>query len=207
MTEEEIDKVEAQIAIKARKREEEALAKFAKGPIPKLDWQMDRILEDVLSRIASIRAGVAPEAFGSYTRDELARVLSTATYCRYGTWHIMRERALEEPADADIENYAQTRVARCWTPQFGHWRQIVTALGEYLYEAAVFAKSLNPASTAARLYLRAWHIIEILSNRNNGYSEATANEALAIVRLERVAVERLWVDAAFAALPPFKKAE
>ena len=33
----------------------------------------------------------------------------------------------------------------------------------------------------------------------------TKDEAIAIIRLERVASERLWVDAQFAALPPFRK--
>jgi len=207
MTEEEADKAAAKLVAEDKKKEEKALEKFKKGPVPKLDWMMDRLIEELLSRIATVRSGEAPEAIGGYTRDELARTLATRTYCEYSTRRFMREFALKESADANPGYYSHTVLARCWTPQFGHWRQLVTALLEYLHEAAIFAKHVNPSSTAARLYLRAWRIANTVYTRDDGYSQATPDEALAIIRLERVAVERLWVDAAFAALPPFRKAE
>ena len=207
MTEEEVDKVAAKLEAENGKKEAKALEKFKSGPVPKKDWMMDRLIEEMLSRIATIRSGAAPQALGGFTRDELARILSTATYCKYSMRRFMREFALKESVSANPAYYSQTAEARCWTPQFGHWRQLVTALSEYLHEAAIFAKHVNPASTAARLYLRAWRIANTVYTRDDGYSQATPDEALAIIRLERVAVERLWVDAAFAALPPFRKAE
>ena len=206
MTEEEVEKASAKLEAENAKKEAKALEKFGKGPVPKLDWMMDRLIEEMLSRIATIRSGAAPEAIGSYTRDELARILSTRTYCEYGMQRFMRDFALKSSADANPAYYSQSAVARCWTPQFGHWRQLVTALVEYLHEAAIFAKHVNPASTAARLYLRAWRIANTVYTRDEGYSQATPSEALSMVGLERVATERLWVDVEFAALPPFKKA-
>ena len=53
----------------------------------------------------------------------------------------------------------------------------------------------------------AWRIAKQIEGRAGGYSCATQDEALSIVRLERVAADRLWVDAQFAALPPFRKAK
>lgn len=205
MTEKEVEIVAARLAEEDKVHEAEALAKFKRGPVPKLDWMMDQLIEEMLARIALIRSGKAPDALGGYTGDELARIFSTQTYCEYGTHRLIRSAALEVPFDAKVGHYSATDVNRCWTPQFGHWRQLVTALSEYLHEAAIFAKHVNPASTAARLYLRAWRIVNQVYTRANGYSQATPTEALKVLKLERVAAERLWIDAAFAELPPYKK--
>ena len=207
MTEEEADKAAAKLDAEDREKEAKALEKFKKGPVPKLDWMMDRLIGEMLSRIATVRSGAAPDPIGGYTRDELARMLASKTYCEYFTRRFMREYARKSSADADPGYYSQTIEARCWTPQFGHWRQLVTALIEYLHEAAIFAKHVNPASTAARLYLRAWRIANAVYTRADGYSQATPDEALSIIRLEKVAADRLWIDAQFAALPPFKGAK
>ena len=207
MTEEEAKKAAEKIEAENRKKEAAALEKFKNGAVPKLDWTMDRLIEEMLSRIATVRSGAAPDALGGFTRDELARILSTKTYCEYKMLRFLRDFALKESVDAHPAFYSQATRTQCWTPQFGHWRQLVTALSEYLYEAAIFAKHINGNSSAARLYLRAWRIVNTIFTRNEGYSQATPGEALSIVGLERIATERLWVDVEFAALPPFKKAE
>ena len=206
MTEEEVDKAAARLEAENNKKEARALEKFNKGPVPKLDWMMDQLIEEMLARVATIRSGSAPDALGGFTRDELARILSTRTYCEYGMQSFMRNFALKAQPDAHPAHYSQSAVARCWTPQFGHWRQLVTALIEYLHAAAILAKHINPASSAARLYVRAWRIASTVFSRDKGYSQATRSEALAIVGLERVAADLLWADIEVDALPPFKKA-
>ena len=64
---------------------------------------------------------------------------------------------------------------------------------------------VSASSTAARLFLRAWRIALRIEDYAKNYGCATRDQALSIVRLERVAADRLWVDVQFAALPPFRK--
>ena len=207
MTEEEFAKIEKELENKARKAEEAALKAFAKGPVAELEWTMNDLTEHLLERIVTIRSGEAPEAFGGFSLDTLARTLATKTYCTFRTLRVSKELALQLPAGTDFSRFTFTTTGFCWTPQFGLWRKMVTALMEYLHEAAIFAKHVNPSSTAARLYLRALMIARRLYARNSGYSEATKDEALSIINLEKVAADRLWVDAQFAALPKYKKAK
>ena len=208
MTEEEIASIEDDIENYNDAREKEALAKFNKGPVPKMKWVMNRALECLLDCIAAVKSGKAPDGqLGPYMSDELARVLSTRTFLSYEGLSLDENAAIEADSDTSFEDVSDDCTITSWTPEFGLWRKVVTALGEYLYAAAVLAKSVNAASTAARLYLRAWRIVKRIECRGEGYSCATQDEALAIVRLEHVASDRLWVDAQFAALPPFKKAK
>lgn len=205
MSEDEIFDIESDIENYNDELQKAAQAEFDKGPIPKMKWTMEKTLERLLSRVAAVRSGIAPSELGSYTRDELARIIATKTFLEYEGLSLDEDAAKEAESNTCFEDVSNDCTIASWTPAFGQWRQIVTALGEYLYSAAVFAKSVNPSSTAARLFLRAWRIVKQLQGR--GYAYAFKDEALAIVRLERVAVDRLWVDAQFAALPPFKKAK
>jgi len=208
MTEDKIVSLEIEIEDYNREQAEKALAKFKKGPVPKMKWVMEQLLECLLGCIAAVKSGKAPDGqLGDYMSDELARILTTRTFLSYGGLSLDENAAIEADSDTCFEDVSDDCSIASWTPEFGQWRKIVTALGEYLYAAAIFAKSVNAASTAARLYLRAWRIVQRIEKRGDGYSNATSDEALAIVRLERVASERLWVDAQFAALPPFKKAK
>lgn len=83
------------------------------------------------------------------------------------------------------------------------WVRLVKAFRKYLYAAATFAKSIN--STAARLYLRAWLIVRDLELGLEPFTSDLISEedAQRLVRLERVATERLIVDAEYAAIPDF----
>jgi len=207
MTEEEIARIEDETEDYNLKQMKAAREKFNKGPVPKLKWTMNHLLERLLECIAVVKSGAAPDGqLGSYMRDELARVLSTRAYLSCEGLSLDENAAMEAESGTSLEDVTYDCVLLSWTSEFGLWRKVVTALSEYLYEAAVFAKSVNAASTAARLYLRAWRIVRQIDDRNAGYSCASQDEALAITRLERVASERLWVDAQFVALPPFKKA-
>ena len=203
MTEDEIRDIENDIESYNNELEKAAQAKFSKGPIPKMKWVMGQVLDRLLSRIAAVKSGMAPGEFGSYMSDELARILSTKTFLEYEGLSLDEDAAIEAESNTHFEDVSNDCTIALWTPEYGRWCKILTALGEYLYSAAVFAKSMNPSSTAARLYLRAWRIVQRIDNR--GYAYAFKDEALAIVRIERVAADRLWVDAQFAALPPFKK--
>ena len=208
MTESEIASIENEIADYNSEQEEKALAKFNKGPVPKMKWVMGQALECLLGCIAAVRSGKPPEGqLGSYMSDELARILATRTFLSYEGRSLDENAAIEADSETCFEDVSNDCIIASWTPEFGRWRKIVTALDEYLYAAAVFAKSVNAASTAARLYLRAWRIARRIKDHSGHYRCARQDEALAIVRLERVASERLWVDAQFAALPPFKKAK
>ena len=209
MTEKEIENIEKEIEEYNKEREKEALAEFRKGSISDMKWFMEHLLNSLLDSIAELKSGkVSDEWLGPFELDELTRLLSTRTFVSYEGLSL-EDRSMAEDADSDasIEEVASDCTITSWTPEFGLWRKVVTALEEYLYAAAVIAKSVNAASTAARLYLRAWRIVKRIKNRDDGYSCATQDEALAIMRLERVASDRLFIDAQFAALPPFKKAK
>ena len=200
MTENEIDEIQSEIDDCNAISYGEARAAFKKGPIPKMKWVLEELLGCLLRRIATVRAGDAPEAFGGYMGDELARVLATKTFLEYAGRAI--DRAAAEAADSGTDSAAVTYdcVMVDMTDEYEVWLKILSSLDMYLHEAAVLAKAVNPSSTAARLYLRAWRFIKPIKDR--GYAQR--DEALAILRLERVAADRLWVDAQFAALPPFK---
>ena len=209
MTEEEIKNIEKEIEDYNKEREKEALAEFRNSSVPDMKWFMEHLLNSLLDSIAELKSGkVSDEWLGPFELDELTRLLSTRTFVSYEGLSL-EDRSMAEDADSDasIEEVASDCTITSWTPEFGLWRKVVTALEEYLYAAAVIAKSVNAASTAARLYLRAWRIVKRIKNRDDGYSCATQDEALAIMRLERVASDRLFIDAQFAALPPFKKAK
>ncbi len=208
MTDDEVSSAEDEIEDYNRKREEEAREKFAKGPVPKMMWVMGQALERLLDCIAAVRSGKAPDGeLGPYMRDEIARILATRTYLEYDGLAIDDDAVAEAESGTYFEDVSYGCSITDWTQEFGQWCKIVTALEEYLYAAAVLAKSVNASSTAARLYLRAWRIVRQIKTRGDGYSCAQKEEALSIVRLERVASDRLWTDAQFAALPPFRKAK
>ena len=205
MTRKEITQVEAEIAKYNSARQKEAEEKFRKGPVPKMKWMMGQILERLLGRLALVKSGKAPDELGSYTRDELARILATKTCVEHDCLSLNLSAAVDAEPGTSLEDVSYFNTVSAWTPEFGRWRQIVTALGEYLHAAAVFAKSANASSTAARLFLRAWRIALRIEDCAKSYGCATRDQALSIVRLERVAADRLWVDVQFAALPPFRK--
>ncbi|MBO7482881.1 MAG: hypothetical protein J6U17_03210 [Kiritimatiellae bacterium] len=203
----EIEEFKSQISDYNDRCEAKAQEKFAKGPVPKMEWMINHLLEAILERIAAVRSGTAPDELGSYLADELARVLATKTYCEYEGLSLDEELVAKADCAVSYKEVASECTVLAWTPTFGLWRRLLAALGEYLREAAVFAKSVNASSTAARMFLRAMRLVGRIDARSRDYGEAWESEAIAIVRLERVASERLWVDAQFAALPPFRKQE
>jgi hypothetical protein len=204
MTENEILSIEMEIEDYNNEQRQKAIEEFKDGPVPKMRWTMNYVLKRLLEHIADVRSGDAPEGFGEYMRDELARILSTRTFLEYDGLSLNEDAAKEADSNTSFEDVSNDCFITGWTEEYGEWCKIATALVTYLHEAAILAKSVNPSSTAARLYLRAWRIASMANGRGAYCCHANKDEALAIVRLERVASERLWVDVQFAALPPFK---
>ena len=188
--------------------EEAARKKYAKGPIPKMRDGIVYLANRILHNLKSVREGSAPDALGAFTLDSLARILSTRTWLEFDGWSADDLIDMDNPETVimDPEDVLVHAPVVAWTDEYGEWDKLTIALQKYVYEAAVFAKSLN--STAARLYMRAWLT---LNNEDDPfgilpYIAYDPEDALKVVRLLRVAEERLHVDAALAALPKFKPA-
>ena len=188
--------------------EEAARKKFAKGPIPKMRDEIVYLANCILHNLKSVREGSAPDTLGAFALDSLARILSTPTWLEFEGWGF-EDTAADDPevVDEEPENVMSRSLVLAWTEEYDEWRKLASALRKYLYEAAVFAKSLN--STAARLYLRAWLTLraDVQPEEIFAYTLCSPEDALKVVRLVRVAEERLRVDAALAALPKFKPAK
>ncbi len=203
------DAAEALAAERNAPLEEAARKKFAKGPIPKLRDEIVYLANCILHNLKSVREGSAPNALGAFTIDSLARILSTRTWLEFEGWSADDNVDMDnpEPIDMDLEDVVVRAPVVAWTDEYDEWCKLARALRTYLYEAATFAKSLN--STAARLYMRAWLTLKSDSQRAElyYYNLCPPEEALKVVRLLRVAEERLCVDAALAALPKFKPAK
>ena len=187
--------------------EEVARKKFAKGPIPKLRDEIVYLANCILHNLRSVREGSAPDGLGAFALDSLARILSTPTWLEFDGWGF-EDTAADDPevVDKEPEEVMVRSLVLVWTDEYGEWRKLAKALRAYLYDAAVFAKSLD--STAARLYLRAWLTLgaDIQPQEIFSYTLCAPEDALKVVRLLRVAEERLRVDAALADLPKFKPA-
>ena len=188
--------------------EEAARKKYAKGPIPKMRDEIVYIANRILHNLKSVREGSAPDALGAFTLDSLARILSTRTWLEFDGWSADDLIDMDNPEaiDMDPEDVLVRAPVIAWTDEYDEWCKLAKALRAYLYESATFAKSLN--STAARLYMRAWLTLKSDSQRAElyFYNLCPPEEALKVVRLLRVAEERLRVDAALADLPKFKPA-
>ena len=191
--------------------EKAARTKFAKGPIPKERDQIVYLTNSILMKLASVRNGSAPDAFGSFALDSLARILSTCTCLMFDGWSVDSRDDdtdyMDDTEDVDVKpkDILVPATLFAGTDEFNEWAKLVAALKEYLYDAATFAKSLK--STSARLYLRAWLTLNWDDDPIEGdlpYATYSQEDALKVVRLLRVAGSRLRVDAELADLPKFK---
>ena len=168
---------------------------------------IDYLLGRVTQCFRCMRQGVLPEMPLKDAADVLVQVLSTPAYLVFrgcGVDDFVSENELDDAGKyvGIPEDLLVKCTVEAWTDEFGLWENLVKALGEYLYMAATVAKAAN--STAARLYLRAWQILQERSAREKGFYELRPEEAQRLVNLETVAYDRLWVDMQLAALPKFK---
>ena len=79
--------------------------------------------------------------------------------------------------------------------------EFISTFEEYLYTAAVFAKSIG--SAAVRPYLLAW---DLSTQTSSSFARLRLlpDEALRLANFEKAASKLLWLDAAIANLPKFK---
>lgn len=179
-----------------------ALEEFNKGPVPKMKAEMEQILEELLERLYIVKCGKVPDTFPPFSHDALIRILCTQTYLEYPSLSF-DEVAAEDNPHGTFEDVSNEALTLAWTPEHGLRCKVVTALQEYLYSAAILAKHLNPASPAATTYLRARRITSSVFDDYESYCHAAVNQAVTILRLERVATGHLADDLMFAALPAF----
>ncbi len=200
MTDQEIEKASKSIDDYNIKVAEEALAEFAKGDMSEKVWEVGYLTEEVTERLNAVRSGNAPEQFGPFEEDMLARALATELFCRADGQYLDKKRS---KASTDGKPVIHVCPLRIRTDALDKWSQLVLVLCEYLRTAAALAKSVCSDPAASHFYLRAWHIANDVATRTRGMECATADEALAIVRLHRRGCDRLWTDIAYRDLPPF----
>ena len=129
MTEDEIEFREDQISDYNNEQEKEARAKFNKGPVPKLKWVMERLLDCLIGCIAAVKSGKAPDGqLGDYMSDELARIIATQTFLSYGGLSLDENAAKEAGPNTCFEDVLNSCTIFSWTQEFGQWRKIFTAV-------------------------------------------------------------------------------
>ena len=107
MTGNEIASLENEIEDYNRGQEEKSLAKFKKGPVPKLKWVMELLLECLLGCIAAVKSGKAPDGqLVDYMSDELTRILATRTFLSYGGLSLDENATIEAGEVTDFAGWA-----------------------------------------------------------------------------------------------------
>ena len=163
--------------------------------------QCHRLTDETAKRYALIMKGKAPFAFGEFDRDVVARILNTDVYVNYDGYEFDTSvdlGTIECWQDAAVDVSYTFMAEETWD----RWG-FIEAYRKYMYTAAAFAKSIG-ADHAMRLYLRACGIMDRVIEHDRAHAWYSAEEALHVVNLERVATERLWVDVEAAKLPKFK---
>lgn len=195
-----------------RKEEANALADFYAGPVPEIMRSASRARDHMLRNIELVEQGKAPQSLADFNREDMVEMLHAQTYVEYqGSW-IAAEKGPEE-FDSRVEylkyciEKQKEEAEGSWTitskpDEYKSWLALLRDFKRYLHSAAALAKAIG--SSSARLYLRAWKIIE---DSWNSYLELqlelSEEEAQTVMRLERVAAERLQIDLLYAELKPY----
>ena len=195
-----------------RDAEKKALEAFLAGPASELAPVIQGVRDVLEGRLACVREGKAPAPLADYPANEMVRALSTRTYTKYMGRCVPDGFEDEDSHDIDIATLRGevTPFEFSALPKLhDEWQEMVKEFAAYLHAAAVFAKSI--ASASARLYLRAWLILDATIDLDDDFSfypwqELSADEAQQVVRLERLATRRLKVDVLLAGLPAFAPA-
>lgn len=195
-----VEEIQREIDYENEEAKAAAQAEFTLKTGEELRAQCHRLTEEVAQRYAAVMKGESPRAFGGYDRDEIARILNTDTYIYYNGYEI--DTSLE-PKSIDYWESGTIGVSlSCEAEEAWDRYVFIEAYSKFLHTAAAFAKSTG-ALHAMRLYLRAWGVVNIAFDPTPYDRELSADEALRIVNLERVATERLWVEVEAAKLPKF----
>lgn len=196
------------------KAKETALATFNAGPVPGIMRSAYRARSHMLSNIELVERGKAPEGLADFNREDIVEMLHTQTYAMYRAKFIVNDKEPEEFSSySDYLKYCletqefspKTYETYLETEEYKSWLALFDDLRRYLHSAAALAKAIG--SSAARLYLRAW---KIMNDSLDGceYSlvqtELTEAQAQTIMRLERVAAELLQIDLLYVELKPYE---
>lgn len=198
MTEEEI---QSEIDYENEEAQKDAQEEYTRKTGKELRAQCHRMTSETAKRYALIMKGESPLAFGEFDRDVVARILNTEPGIYYDGYE------LDTSVDLSKIKYWKEGVSdvSCDCEAEESWDRwgFIEAYRKYMYTAAAFAKAIG-AVHAMRLYLRACGIVDRQIKREDIRAWYSAEEALHVVNLERVATERLWVDVEAAKLPKFK---
>ena len=178
----------------------DAAAEFTRKTGAEMQKRCSELTQETAARYAQIMRGEAPLEFGAYDSDDIARILATDTIIVCTGYRFDKAADIAKAkywTDAAVETSFYFGADESWDRA-----AFVDAYEKYLYTAAAFAKSIG-ADHAMRLYLRAWGLVHgALVGQN--HDKLDADSALRVVRLERIATSRLWVDVEAARLPAFK---
>ena len=158
------------------------------------------LTRETARRYEQVMAGRAPDAFGEYDRDDIARILNTDMSIEYTCYALDMSPGKEvgdDWRDGAIEVEESFRPDEDWDRT-----AFIEAFEKYLYTAAAFAKSIG-ATIAMRFYLRAWGLV---NSTKIGFErlKLDPDESLRVVQFERAAGLNLWIDVEAAKLPRFK---
>ena len=198
MTEEEI---QSEIDYENEEARNEAQEEYTRKTGNELRAQCHRLTDETAKRYALIMKGESPLAFGEFDRDVVARILNTDPNIYYDGYELDTSVDLGKIRywkDGTVGVSCDCEAEESWD----RWG-FIEAYRKYMYTAAAFAKAIG-ADHAMRLYLRACGIVDRRIKWVKYYDCYSAEDALHIVNLERVATERLWVEVEAAKLPKFK---
>ena len=196
------------------KSRNKAMRVFKAGPVPSCMYGSVFARDFMLRNIERVESGQAPETLADCDRAAVVEMLHAQTYVEY-----MGKSLPEVKDEKEFDNYFSylqecmkaLRHEGVWTGQmieetdeYRKWVALFCDLRQYLHSAAALAKAIG-SSAAARLYLRAWKILD--DAESDEYErfqpELTTDEAESVLRLEHVAASLLQVDILYAKLQPY----
>lgn len=206
--------VNKEVADFNRKSRRKAMAAFKAGPVPSCMYGSAFARNHMLRNIELVESGQAPETLVDCDRAAVVEMLHSRTYVEY------MGKSLPEVRDESEFGSYYSYLQECmnallnegvWTGQmieetdaYKKWWALFCDLRQYLHSAAALAKAVG-SSAAARLYLRAWKILDDadIDDCDPCQAELTTDEAESVMRLERVAASLLQVDILYAKLQPY----
>ena len=198
-----------------RKSEKAALEEFANGPTPERVAAAQTVTYYILKNLKRVQEGTLPEPLDPFCREELARILNSRAYVEYPGKCVFEEECVPDEGEEvkDKVKFVRSKVHyvtfTAKPKEFNDWTLLQRVLYRYLYQAAIFAKTI--CVPAAKLYLRAALMVEAVKESKDDIMyvpprELSEADARLVVNLDRAATERLTLEEKFAALPDFKPA-
>ena len=188
----------AQEATATEKRR--AQEEYTKRVGASLKSDCEYLLRETRYRVELLRSGEGPEMFGEFDRDTMARIFNDTIDASYTEY--------ECPEDLPAgpltrEEAAIEECAMCLIPEEAEARaEFIEGFQDYLYFAAAYAKAIGSVR-AMRMYLLAWGIFREYGRWQEDLRTLTLSpdDALKAVAYEKIATQKLWVDAMARKLP------